>query len=108
MKRLLLAAGILAAAGAAAGAEIHGTISDGAKPVPAGTAVTLACGGTSAKGATDQYGSYSVKIGATGECNLSLDWKGASPSLSVAVYEKPSRYDLVVAEEAGKPVLRRK
>ena len=109
MKRLLLSAGLLAAFGAAASAaEIHGTISEGVKPVAAGTAVRLDCSGTTASASTDAYGSYSVKIGATGACQLSLAWKGASPSLSVTVYDKPSRYDVIVADEGGKPVLRRK
>ena len=102
------AAVVLALAGAASAAEIHGTISDGGKPVPAGTAVRLACDAASARGATDQYGGYSLKLAATGECKLTVDWKGGSPALAVTVYEKPSRYDLVVAEEAGKPVLKRK
>ena len=109
MKKLLLSAGLLAGlSAAAAAAEIHGTLSEGGKPVPAGTAVRLECSGTSAGGSTDAYGSYSVRIGATGACKFVLDWKGASLSLPVTVYEKPSRYDLVVAEEGGKPVLRRK
>jgi hypothetical protein len=37
-----------------------------------------------------------------------VDYKGSSPSLKVTLYEKPSRYDLVVAGEAGKLTLTRK
>jgi hypothetical protein len=89
-------------------AEIHGTVSEGGKTLPEGVGLKLDCGGTSATAQTDQFGSYSLKVGATGECVLSIDYKKASPSVKVTVYEKPSRYDLVVKEEAGKLVLTRK
>ena len=92
----------------ASAAEIHGTVSEGGKPVPAGTALKLECGQATATGKTDEFGSYSLKVGGTGECRLSLDYKGASPSIRVTVYDRPSRYDLVVADEHGKPELRRK
>jgi hypothetical protein len=93
---------------AAAAAEIHGTISEKEKPLPQGVAVKLDCAGASASTTTDQFGSYSLKVSATGECRLTLDYKGASPSLKVTVFEKPSRYDLVVKEESGKLTLARK
>ena len=98
----------LALAWAAEAAEIHGTVSEGGKTLPAKVPVKLDCSGTSASAETDQYGSYSLKIASTGECTLSLDYKKASPSVKVTVYEKPSRYDLVVKEEAGKLTLTRK
>jgi hypothetical protein len=99
--------GILWAA-AAAGAEVHGTISENGKPLPAGAAVKLDCSGVSANATTDEFGGYSLKTSATGDCKLSLDYKGSSLSLPIAVYEKPSRYDLVVKNEGGKASLARK
>lgn len=107
-KVLILGASVWLAAVAASAAEIHGTASEGGKPLPRGVAMKLECGGESATAATDEFGSYSLKINATGECRLSLDYKGASPSLKVTVYERPSRYDVAVKEEAGKLVLARK
>jgi hypothetical protein len=98
----------LALAGMAAAAEIHGTVSEGGKAVPEGVALKLDCSGTQATAQTDQFGSYSLKVGATGECQLSIDYKKASASLKVTVYDKPSRYDLVVTEEGGKLTLARK
>ncbi len=89
-------------------AEIHGTISENGKPLPQGVAVKLDCGGTSASGSTDAFGGYSVKISATGDCKVSIDYKGAAASLPVTIYEKPSRYDLVVKTEGGKTSLARK
>jgi hypothetical protein len=107
-KALSIGVCCLALACAAEAAEIHGTVSEGGKTLPAKVPVKLDCSGTSASAETDQYGSYSLKIAGTGECTLSLDYKKASPSVKVTVYEKPSRYDLVVAEAAGKLTLTRK
>jgi hypothetical protein len=98
----------LALAAVVSGAEIHGTITQNGKPLAQGTPVKLACGAVSASGETDEFGAYNLKIAATGECKLTVEAKGSSPSLPVSVYDKPSRYDLVLAEEAGKPVLRRR
>jgi hypothetical protein len=107
-KTLVVGIALLAAAASAFAAEIHGTVSEGGKPLPQGVALKLECGQASADAKTDEFGSYSLKIAATGECRLSLDYKGASASLKVAVYEKPSRYDLAVRQEGGKLVLSRK
>ncbi len=107
-KFLVLGVGLLSAAAAASAAEIHGTVSESNKPVPQGVALQLACGGATAEAKTDEFGSYSLKIAATGECRLSLDYKGSSGSLTVTLYEKPGRYDLAVRQEAGKLVLTRK
>ena len=108
MKKLVAAAALLALPLALSAAEIHGTVSEGGKPLAQGVALKLDCGGTSATATTDQYGGYSLKIAATGQCKLSIDYKGSSASLSVAVFEKPSRYDLEVRQEAGKLALARK
>ena len=99
--------GLMLAAGVSA-AEIHGTISENGKPFPQGTTLKLDCSGTTASAATDPYGGYSIKINATGDCRVMVDHKGQSLSLPVSVYEKPSRYDLVVKSEGGKASLARK
>jgi len=98
----------LALSAAATAAEIHGTVSDNGKPVGQGVSLKLECGAASASATTDEFGSYSLKIPATGECALSVQYKGSNPSLKVTVYEKPSRYDLVVKQEGGKTTLARK
>lgn len=108
MKTLAAAAALLALPVALSAAEIHGTVSEGGKPVAQGVVLKLDCGGTTAQSATDEFGGYSLKIPATGDCTLSIEYKGASASLKVAVYEKPSRYDLTVKEDAGKLSLARK
>jgi hypothetical protein len=109
MKRIVGAAVVyLFFAAASQGAEIFGTISEGGKPLPAGEAVKLECGSDAVSGKTDQFGSYSLKTSGSGDCTLTLTYKGASASLKVTLYEKPSRYDLVVRQEAGKLEIARK
>ena len=109
MRKIVIAAAIcLLGAGVSRGAEIFGTISEGGKPLPAGTAVKLDCGSGPISGVTDQFGSYSLKSPAPGDCSLTLAYKGTSASLKVTLYEKPSRYDLVVRQEAGKLEIARK
>ena len=108
MKRMALLAFLLSAASVAAAAEIHGTVSDAGKPVPKGVALKLDCGGTSAQASTDEFGSYSLKLSATGECRLTVDYQGVSGTLTVSVYDRPSRYDLAVSKDGGKLVLTRK
>lgn len=107
-KTLFLGACGLAAALSASAAEIHGTLSENGKPLPQGVALKLECGGASASGKTDEFGSYSLKLAATGECRLSVERNGQSASLKVTLFEKPSRYDLAVKDEAGKLTLARK
>ncbi|MEO8191590.1 MAG: hypothetical protein ABI682_14725 [Acidobacteriota bacterium] len=110
MKKLMmiLAVSCFVPAGAALASEVFGTVSEAGKPLPAGVPLKLECEGGAASGVTDEFGSYSLKTPATGDCRLSLTHKGASPSLKVTLYEKPSRYDLVVKGEAGKLTLTRK
>jgi hypothetical protein len=109
MKKSLWAGiSLLAAAPFASAAEIHGTVSDGGKPVPSGIALRLECATASADGKTDDFGSYSLKLAGTGECRLSVTYQGATAALTVTVYEKPSRYDVAVRKDGGKLVLSRK
>ena len=108
MKKLAVAAALFALPLALSAAEIHGTVSEGGKPLGEGVALKLDCGGTSASASTDQFGGYSLKIATGGQCKLTVDYKGASASLSVAVFDKPSRYDLEVKQDAGKLSLTRK
>jgi hypothetical protein len=104
----ILSVCLVAAATAARAAEIHGTISANGKPAPKGIAVKLDCGPASASTATDEFGAYSLKTAEPGDCKLTLDYKGGSPSLKVVVYERPSRYDVEIHEESGKVTLARK
>jgi len=108
MKAMAVLALVLSGATAAGAAEIHGTISEGGKPVPKGVALKLDCGGTMAQAATDGFGSYSLKVAASGDCRLSVEYQGESAAITVAVYDRPSRYDLALSKDGGRLVLSRK
>jgi len=108
MKTFWVIVFLLLSAGFAAAGEIYGTVTEGDKPLPAGVSVRLACGSASAEAATDAYGAYSVKVGATGKCTLAIPSLPGSPSLAVNVYEKSARYDLAVTKSGGKATLSRK
>lgn len=108
---ILAATLLLGSAAAVSATELFGTISENGKPLPAGIAVKLECGeapGAPASGKTDQFGSYTLRTTATGDCRLTIDYKSSTPSIKVTLYEKPNRYDLVVHGEAGKLTLARK
>jgi hypothetical protein len=107
-KTILFAICCVLSAPAVFGSELFGTVSENDKPLAQGAVLKLECGDASASGVTDQFGAYSLKTAATGDCRLTLTYKGSSPSLKVTLYEKPSRYDLVVKEDAGKITLARK
>ena len=98
----------LAFAGAAQAGEVFGTITESGKPAQTGVTLKLACEGSSAEGKTDAYGSYRLKVAATGNCTLTVASKAGSPSLSVNLYDKPARYDLVLTQSAGKYAVSRK
>jgi len=108
MKTAAIAAAVLLAAAAARAGEIYGTLSDEGKPAAAGTALRLACGDAAAQAKTDAYGSYSLKVNATGKCTLSVTSPGGTPSMAVTVYEKSARYDLALSRAGGKITLSRK
>lgn len=108
MRRVLAITILCLAPSAAFAAELFGTVSENGKPVPQGTALKLDCGETSVSGVTDQFGSYSLKTGRTGDCVLTLTYKGSTASLKVTMYEKPARYDLAVTEQGGKLTIARK
>jgi hypothetical protein len=98
----------LAFAGAARAGEVYGTITESGKPAGAAVALKLACEGVSAEGKTDAYGSYRLKVAATGNCTLTVASKAGSPSLALNLYDKPARYDLVLTLSGGKYAVARK
>ena len=107
-KTILFGVCLWAAALAATAAEIHGTVSENGTPLAQGVKLKLGCDMQAAETRTDEFGSYSLKIAATGECTLTVDHKGKTASLKVTLYEKPTRYDLAVKTEGGNLVLQRK
>ncbi|MFN0179659.1 MAG: hypothetical protein ACKVZ0_12745 [Gemmatimonadales bacterium] len=100
----LLAMGL--AAFPAAGGEIFGEIRAG-DGYAASADLTVVCGKDSITAKTDSAGSFRVRTKATGRCQFSVTWKGEKPTVDVVVFERPTRYRLVIEERDGKLVLKR-
>lgn len=93
---------------AAIAGEIYGTITDGGKPVPAGTKIEVAVAGKTVAGATDQFGSYRVVVADKGKGTLTAYYKNQKPEADVFSYDKSTRYDWTVETVDGKLALKRK
>jgi hypothetical protein len=104
---IMLIALILVASTAVAG-EVYGTITDGGKPVPAGTKVEISISGKVESGETDKFGSYRIFVKAKGKCRLTVRVKDQSPSVDVFSYDKSSRYDWILEAKEDTLSLRRK
>lgn len=88
------------------GGEIFGEIRAG-EQYAAAAEITLVCGQDTVAAKTDSTGSFRIRSKATGKCRFSITWKGQAPSVDVVVFERPTRYRLVIAETDGKLVLKR-
>ena len=86
--------------------EIFGDLRSGDQYL-ADVPVQLTCGTETVETKTDKAGSFRLRSKAPGKCSVQVTWKGQSPSVEVVVFEKPTRYRLVVEEEKGKLVLNR-
>ena len=86
--------------------EIFGDVRSGEQYL-ADVPVQLTCGAETVEVKTDKSGSYRLKSKASGKCRLQVTWKAQSPSVDVVVFEKPTRYRLVLEEQNGKLVLKR-
>ena len=104
---IVLLALMLVASGAVAG-EVYGTITDGGKPVPAGTKVEISVSGKVDSGETDKFGSYRIFVKAKGKCRLTVHVKSQSPSVELFSYDKSSRYDWILEAKKDTLSLRRK
>ena len=58
--------------------------------------VKLTCGADVATGKTDKSGSFRIKSQSNGKCSVAVTYKGQSPSVDVVVFERPTRYRLVL------------
>lgn len=96
VRALLLAAAIAVALPASA-ATIFGSLKRGGKPLP-GVPLTLVCGKTFSAGQADAKGNYSIAVGGSGSCNLSVDGKAAT---TLQLGAEPTRYDFDVPAGDG-------
>jgi hypothetical protein len=91
---------------AAVPGEIFGDVKSGDSYLP-DAPVTLTCGTETVTAKTDSAGSFRLRAKATGKCRLAVTWKEQSPELDVVVFERPTRYRLLLEEKDGKFLLRR-
>lgn len=89
-----------------AGGEIFGEVRAGDQ-YAAAAEITLVCGQDTVTAKTDSTGSFRIRAKATGKCRFSVSWKGQAPSVDVVLFERPTRYRLVISESDGKWVLKR-
>jgi hypothetical protein len=92
----------------ALGGEIYGNIKEGKKIVGEGIRVKIVCGADIDSTVTDKYGSYSLYAEKTGECRLSMYYKGDTLSTEVHSYEDCIRYNFIIDKKDNKFSLRRK
>ena len=88
------------------GGEIFGDIKSGDDYVR-DAAITVTCGTDTVTAKTDSAGSFRLRTKATGKCRLSIAWKDQSPAVDVVVFDRPTRYRLVLEEKEKKFLLRR-
>jgi hypothetical protein len=89
-----------------AGGEISGDLRSGDQYL-AEVPMQLKCGAETVEGKTDKAGSFRLRGNATGKCRLQITWNKQSLGVDVVVFEKPTRYRLVVEQQDGKYVLKR-
>ena len=70
-------------------------------------AIEMKCGTEVIKARTDSTGSYRLSARANGKCTISVTHEGQTPSVDVVVFEKPSRYRLVLEKKGDTWTLRR-
>jgi hypothetical protein len=108
LSRLAIATALLAPAPALAG-EVYGKITMRGTSVGDGATVAAQCGEKSYPAKpTDKSGGYHLIVGESGECSLTLTYKGASASLDMVSQEDAVQYDIDLEMKDGKLKARRK
>ena len=89
-----------------ASGEIFGDVKSGDTYL-VGAEVQLACGTETVTAKTDSVGSFRIRAKASGKCQFILKWKDQSPAVAVVVFDRPTRYRMVLESADGKFVLKR-
>ena len=103
MKPLLV---ISAIAFAASVGEVFGDVRVGEAYVK-DAAIEMKCGAEVIKAKTDSTGSYRLSAKASGKCSISVTHEGQSPTVDVVVFDKATRYRLVLEKKGDTWTLRR-
>lgn len=88
--------------------EVYGTITDGNKPVAAGTKVEITVAGKTYTAETDKFGSYRIVVKEKGKGKFTMHIDDQTPSLGLVSYDRSMRYDWILEATDGKLSLRRK
>ncbi len=86
--------------------EISGDLRLGDKYLAAAK-VELACGDKAAAAVTDSLGTFRLAVAGTGKCTVTVTHEKQTASLGIVVFDKPSRYRLVLELKDGKYTLKR-
>ncbi len=86
--------------------EISGDLRLGDKYLAAAK-VELACGEKAASAVTDSLGTFRLAVAGTGKCTVTVTHDKQTASLPIVVFDKPSRYRLVLELKDGKYALKR-
>ena len=81
-------------------AQIYGTLTEGKRAV-AGLQITVTCNsGGVFETQTNDSGSYSLRVGATGFCQFIVTNRTGPPSIEIYLYDQPSRYDFNLTRDS--------
>jgi hypothetical protein len=97
---------LLLALAALAPGEIFGDVRLG-EGYLADAAVKLTRGADVAEATTDKSGSYRIHSKSGGKCSVAVTYKGQTAAVDVVVFDRPTRYRLVLEEKDGKYTLKR-
>ena len=107
-KYILFLALVLGFTTSALAGKIHGSISEGGKPVAQGVKVDVTCGANNYNAQTDNYGAFNLFAKDTGKCVLKVTYQGQTPSIDVNSYDNSVQYDLVLEKQGAQYTLKRK
>ncbi len=86
--------------------EIFGDLRVGEKYLAA-TKLELTCGDQTASAVTDSVGTFRLTVKGEGKCTVTVTHDKQTASVSIVVFEKPSRYRFVLELKEGKYALKR-
>lgn len=101
-----MALALAAMAMPATAGEIFGDVRVGDKYLSQAP-IQMVCGTDTVKGKTDEAGSFRLATKAGGKCVVTVTHEGTEASVDVVVFDKPSRYRLVLELKDGAYILKR-
>src|SRR5262245_19046685 len=88
--------------------KIHGSITEGGKPVAQGIKIDVTCGENNYNAQTDTYGAFNLFAKDKGKCVLKVSYQGQTPTIEINSYDNSVQYDLVLEKQGTQYTLKRK